>query len=339
MWYSGPDLVPFKTETNMLMKKCLPILLLMLLLNSVFAGKYTFSVKGEKTFLNDKQMIVLGLRCSNALMSDTTTNDLIHQLDNYKEFGINTVSVYFQGSRFGNIKGYNRDGSLNPIYANRMAKIIEAADDRGMVVLVGCLYWGNSQGKWEEWKQAEANAAVANTVKWLGDKNYRNVFIDVDNEGMAQRIKNFNNRQMVLAGKSADSSILIATNFKGGPPAEVDLAIHFANPVPGKPYIQSEASPKNAPGRYWGKYSKKDGYYNYINIGIYNPEMKQDIIKQTIKHVEKGWGYMLASTWLQCPPPYGPNAFPGGDGSKENPGIQWWLDFVNKEYGEWILPE
>lgn len=48
------------------------------------------------------------------------------------------------GSRYGNIKGYLEDGSLNPVYSNRLAKIIEAADKRGMIVMVGCLYWGGS---------------------------------------------------------------------------------------------------------------------------------------------------------------------------------------------------
>jgi len=41
------------------------------------------------------------------------------------------------GSRFGDVKGYRQDGSLDPVYAERMGRIIEAADKRGMVILVG----------------------------------------------------------------------------------------------------------------------------------------------------------------------------------------------------------
>lgn len=321
------------------MKKLFFFMIVIVAINSLTAGQYIFSITGEKTFLNNKEFLVIGLRCSNALMTDETSNDLVNNLNVYKKHGINTISVFFQGSRFGDIKGYNRDASLNPVYAQRLARIISAADDRGMVVLVGCLYWGNSKGKWEEWTQTEANAAIANTVQWLSENDFRNVFVDVDNEGMAKRAAGFDNRQMVIAGKAVDPTIMIATNFKGNPPPEADLGIHFANPVPGKPYIQSEASPENAPGGYWGKYSKEDGYYNYIRIGVYSEAMKQDHFKQTREHLEKGRGYMLASTWLQCPPPHGPNSRPGGDGSKEKPGIQWWLDFVKKEYGEWIPPD
>lgn len=302
------------------------------------AGQYTLTADGELLLLNGQPVRIIGLRCSNALISDRTAEDLISYLDLYKSYGVNTVSVYFQGSRFGDVKGYRQDGSLDPVYARRMGRMIEAADERGMIVLVGCLYWGNSKGKWENWTQQNANRAIANTVRWLSANNYRNVFVDVDNEGMARKAKGFDNRQMVQAGKAVDPAVLIATNFKGDPPPEADLAIHHSNPAPGKPYIQSEASPQNAPGGYWGRYSKEQGYYNYINIGVYTDSMKQDIFRQTREHLDNGQGYMLASTWLQCVAPYGPNAHPGGDGTPQKPGVQWWLDFVREKYGPWTAP-
>ncbi len=300
--------------------------------------KYVFTVRNGKTYLNGKDILVKGLRCSNALVSDQTADELISNLDTFASFGVNTVSVFFMGSRFGDVKGYNKDGSLSPIYAARMGRIIEAADERGMIVLVGCLYWGTSKAKWEEWTQAQANAAVANTVRWLKDHDYRNVFVDVDNEGMAKRGKGFDNRLMVMAGKKVDPTCVIATNFKGPPPAEADLGIHFSKKVPDKPYIESEGTPTNAPGNYWGKYSKKPDYYNYINIGIYNKQMKANQIAITTEHLDNGHGYMCASTWLQCPPPSGPNNSPGGDGSKQSPGIRWWLEFIRDKYGPYVPP-
>jgi hypothetical protein len=301
-------------------------------------GKYVFAVRNGKTLLNGKHMLVKGLRCSNALVSDKSASELIANLDTFASFGINAVSVFFMGSRFGDVKGYNKDGSLNPVYAARMGRIIEAADERGMIVLVGCLYWGGSKAKWEHWTQTEADAAVANTVRWLKENNYRNVFVDVDNEGMAKRGKGFDNQLMVIAGKKVDPACVIATNFKGPPPPEADLGIHFSKKVPDKPYIESEGTPTNAPGNYWGKYSKKTDYYNYINIGIYNEDMKANQKAIAAEHLDNGRGYMCASTWLQCPPPSGPNNRPGGDGSKESPGIRWWLEFVRDRYGPYIPP-
>ncbi|UCG56399.1 MAG: hypothetical protein JSU70_16245 [Phycisphaerales bacterium] len=300
---------------------------------SIYAGNYAFSVKGERTYLNGREILVVGLRCSNALQSDETTEQLIDNLDTFASYGVNTISVYFMGSRFGDVKGYNKDGTLNPIYASRMGKIIKAADKRGMIVLVGCLYWSNSKAKWEHWTQTEADAAVANTVGWLKKNNYRNVFVDVDNEGMSRKPKGFDNRQMVIAGKKVDPDCVIATNYRGDPPPEADLAIHHSNKVKGKPYIESEGTPGIAPGGYWGSYSKKKGYYNYINVGLYNEDMKRNQIEQTKSNLSRGSGYMCASTWLQCVAPYGPNHKPGGDGSANQPGIRWWLEFIRDTYG------
>jgi hypothetical protein len=295
------------------------------------AGERVFGVQEGKTTLDGKPFLATGLRVSNALISDQTAEDLIANLDVYRSFGVNTVSVFFMGSRFGDVKGYRPDGSLDPAYAARMGRIIEAADRRGMVVLVGCLYWGNSRAKYAEWTQKEANAAAANTVRWLARNNYRNVFVDVDNEGMALFGAGFDNRQMVLAAKRAAPDILVGTNFKGQPPPEADLALHHSDRAAGKPYIESEGSPKVTPltgkdAGYWGRYSKREGLYQYINIGVYTPEMKRSQIEETRQHLARGEGYLLASTWLQCPPPAGPRHDPGGDGSAESPGVRWWLE-------------
>ena len=303
-----------------------------------FSTDYVFTVKNGRTYLNNSEILIAGLRCSNALVSEEATNDLIAHFDEYNSFGVNTVSVFVMGSRYGNFKGYLEDASLNPEYSDRLAKIIKAADKKGMIVLVGCLYWGGSTTKWESWTQKEANTAIANTVQWLSENNFRNVFIDVDNEGMAKREAGFDNAELVRAAKAADPSFFVATNNKDFPPEEADLGIHFSKQAKGKPYIDSEATPSNAPGGYWGKYSKKPPLENYINIGVYTEEMKTNQIEQTRLHFELGYGYMLASTWLQCVAPHGPNAALGGNGSKENPGIRWWMEALREMVGPYKTP-
>ncbi len=128
-----------------------------------------FSISGDQLLFNAKPFKMIGLRTSNALISDEATQQLIDHLDVFKSHGVNTVSVFFMGSRFGDIKGYRPDASLDPTYAARMGRIIEAADSRSMIVLVGCLYWSTSRAKEDlgSWRQADANRAVANTVRWL----------------------------------------------------------------------------------------------------------------------------------------------------------------------------
>ena len=302
-------------------------------------GRNVFTVRGTETLLNGSGFLAKGLRCSNALISDAKTDELVAHLDMFAAYGVNTISVFLMGSRFGDVKGYGRDATLDLVYAARMDRIIRAADARAMVILVGCLYWGDSRARWEHWTQAEANAAVRNTAQWLADRDHRNVFVDVDNEGMALRAKGFDNREMVLACKSVHPTLMVATNYHGDPPPEADLAIHHSHVAPGKPYIESEGSPGGVAGGkgYWGPFSNlRDGSANYVHIGVYTQEMQDSQKAITRAHLDHGKGYMLASTWLQAPPPSGPNHGPGGYGSPDDPGIRWWLEFLQGTYGPYV---
>ena len=47
---------------------------------------------------------------------------------------------------------------------------------------------------------------------------------------------------------------------------------------------------------------------------------------------------MLASTWLQCVAPHGPNHRPGGTGTENDPGVRWWLEFLRDNYGPYKPP-
>jgi hypothetical protein len=237
-----------------------------------------------------------------------------------------------------------------------MARIIEAADQRGMVVLVGCLYWSNSRAKDDlgHWKQSHADKAVANTVHWLKEHDYRNVFVDPDNEGMASRATGWSIAEMIDAAHAADRSYVIGYNNRAAPPENADILLHHSPKDGVRAYIQSEGSAGSVPSGkgYWGAYSKLDGYYNYIRIGRYTDDMKDSQKKATQDHVDNHAGYMLASTWIQCAPHEGiggPFMNPGG--RAENPnvdnnvkelqsdaGILWWLEWVKSEYGSWAPP-
>lgn len=292
-----------------------------------------FTVAGAELRLNGEPIKIKGLRTSAALISDATTRDLIDHLDLFRSYGVNTISVYVMGSRFADVKGYRPDATLDPIYAARLARIIDAADSRNMIVLVGCLYWSTSRASEDlaHWTQAEANRAVANTVVWLKERSYRNVFVDPDNEGMAHAAKKWSIGEMIDAGHTADPSRIIAYNSRQAPPANADLAIHHSPGIPGKPYVETEGSPPKSD--YWGNYSKKAGFYNYLNVGVYTAEMKERQCAATTEHIARANGYVFASTWLQAPSPLGPNMKPGGDGTLQDPGIRWWLEYLRENHG------
>src|SRR3974390_2901699 len=94
---------------------------------NAFAGQYVFRVKGNQIVLNERPVKILGLRCSNALISEAKIDELIRNLDGFKSYGVNTISVFLMGSRFGDIKGYRPNASPGPTHATRSARIIAAA--------------------------------------------------------------------------------------------------------------------------------------------------------------------------------------------------------------------
>jgi hypothetical protein len=325
-----------------------------------FAGQYVMGVKANQIVLNERPVKLLGLRCSNALISEAKTDELIANLDRFKSYGVNTISVFLMGSRFGDIQGYRADASLDPLYAKRLGRIVEAADRRGMIVVVGCLYWGASTAKSDlgGWQQADANKAIASTVQWLKDHSYRNVFVDVDNEGMAHHATGWSASKMIDAAHAVDSTIMVAYNDPDPAPANADLYIHLSPKVGGKPWLDTEATPTNAPGGYWDTYSKETNrktagkFYDYSRIGRYTPEMKSNQFDQTRDGYEHYNGHMLSSTWLQCGPGSarnGPFMTPGGRSNIEDvnaaidrlhpdSGILWWLEYIKDRYGAWNPP-
>jgi hypothetical protein len=296
-------------------------------------SRHVLTVAGAELRFDGKPIKIQGLRTSAALISDATTRDLIEHLDLFRSYAVNTISVYVMGSRFTDVKGYRPDATLDPVYAARLGRIIEAADARAMIVLVGCLYWSTSRASEDltHWTQADANRAVANTVAWLRERNYRNVFVDPDNEGMAHAANGWSIGDMIDAGHAENPACLIAYNSRRPPPMNADLAIHHSPRIPGKPYIEAEGSPPQS--NYWGAYSKEPGFYNYLNVGVYTAGMKERQKAATTEHIEQANGYIFASTWLQAPPPLGPNMDPGGDGSANQPGIRWWLEYLRDRHG------
>lgn len=338
-----------------------PIILVLLLMTAIAAQAVgpQLAIDDDIILLDGQETKIIGLRCSNALINDKTADELIAALDMFQSYGINTVSVFLMGSRFGDVKGYMPDSSLNPVYQKRFERILDETAARNMVTIVGCLYWSTSKAKEDlnHWTQGDANKALANTAKWLAEKDYKHVILDPDNEGMAVRANDWKAEELIDAAKKAHPNLIVANNTKQNPPNE-DLNMHFGEPEEGKPWFDSEATPNETPWGYWGRYSKEthqadSDYYNYSRIGRYTEEMKQNHLNQTKNEIDEFNGYVFASTWLQCAPTEdvgGPFTNPGGHsnlGSNDNTdaawnqdidtihpdaGIKWWLEFVKDNY-------
>lgn len=145
----------------------------------------SFSIRGDRAFLDGQEIDLWGLRCGNALYSDTVTERHVRALDTMVAHGINLIGVYVQGSNGGwpdpeaGWNGYERDGSLKPAAARRLEWLVREADRRGMVVMVGL--FSPRKDQFLEGREA-VRRAIEETARFLVERKLQNVFVDVMHE-------------------------------------------------------------------------------------------------------------------------------------------------------------
>jgi hypothetical protein len=118
---------------------------------------------------------------------DRNTREFVAAMPEWKRHGLLAFTINLQG---GSPEGYsakqpwhnsaiNADGSLRPEYLARTARILDRANELGMVVILGIFYFGQDERLKDE---AAVIRAVDNTVDWLLQRGDRHVLIEVNNE-------------------------------------------------------------------------------------------------------------------------------------------------------------
>lgn len=119
--------------------------------------------------------------------AERNVREFIGALPEWRQHGLLAVTVNFQG---GSPEGYsskqtwesgafNADGGLRPAFADRMRRVLDAADAQGMVVILGYFYFGQDQRLRDE---AAVLRATDEATRWLLDGGWRNVLVEVNNE-------------------------------------------------------------------------------------------------------------------------------------------------------------
>lgn len=119
--------------------------------------------------------------------ADRNTNEFITAMPLWKQHGLLAITLNLQGgSPYGYSKAQpwhnsaiNNDGTLEPTYFKRLERIIDKADELGMVVILGYFYFGQDQRMKDE---TAVIKAVDNTTHWLLEKGYQNVLVEINNE-------------------------------------------------------------------------------------------------------------------------------------------------------------
>jgi histidinol phosphatase-like PHP family hydrolase len=119
--------------------------------------------------------------------ADRNTDEFVANMKLWRDQGLLSFTINLQG---GSPQGYSKaqpwynsayreDGSLRPEYMARLEKILNKADELGMVPIVGLFYFGQDQNLRDE---AAVKNGVNNVADWLFGKGYRNILIEVNNE-------------------------------------------------------------------------------------------------------------------------------------------------------------
>lgn len=119
--------------------------------------------------------------------ADRNTSEFIAMMPVWRRHGLLAVTLNLQG---GSPEGYskeqpwhnsaiNADGTLDAKTMARLEKVLDTADDLGMVVILGLFYFGQDQRVNDE---TAVIAGVDAAIDWLIDRKYTNVLIEVNNE-------------------------------------------------------------------------------------------------------------------------------------------------------------
>ncbi len=115
--------------------------------------------------------------------SDANTQLFIDQIADYAHHGIRAFTLCLQGGMPGYEGALNSafetDGTLRADYLARVERVIRACDQGGAAVILSCFYQRQDQ------VIADANAVkagVVNTVRWIKERDFTNVVLEVANE-------------------------------------------------------------------------------------------------------------------------------------------------------------
>jgi hypothetical protein len=118
---------------------------------------------------------------------DRNTREFVAAMPEWHRHGLLAFTLNLQG---GSPEGYSSaqpwhnsafaaDGALRADYAARAARILDRADELGMVVILGLFYFGQDERLTDE---AAVIRAVDESVDWLFAHGWRNVLVEINNE-------------------------------------------------------------------------------------------------------------------------------------------------------------
>lgn len=222
-------------------------------MSSISIAQAKWHLDGEVTYPGaDAEGLLLNVRMVNATFedrnrsdfdADANTNAFLKAVPSYYAHGIRAFTLCLQGGMPGYEEAlnsaFNSDGSLRESYLARVERVIRFCDEFGIAVILGCFYQRQDQVL----KDAEAvEQGAINAARWVGDRGFENVVIEVANEhahrgftyGIIRRPEE--HAELILKVKEANSNLIVSTSGMGSGRTHDAIAeavdfiiIHFNN--------------------------------------------------------------------------------------------------------------
>jgi hypothetical protein len=250
---------------------------------------------------------------------ERNTREFVAALPEWRRHGLLAFTINLQG---GSPEGYSKNqpwvnsaiesnGDLRPAYMDRLARILDKADELGMVAIVGYFYFAQDQQVKDE---AAVRRAVVNATNWLLERNYRNVLVEIDNECDSKSydhdiLKAARVHELIGLAKSTQRNgrrLAVGTSYGGGVPAAANvvgasdfLLLHGNGPDdPGRIRKMIRTSRQAATWRPMPVLINEDDHYR-----VEEPE--NHMMAALAEYVS--WGYFDAGAsnyadGYQCPP-------------------------------------
>jgi len=167
---------------------------------------------------------------------ERNVREFLAALPEWRRHGLLAFTINLQG---GSPEGYSKaqpwentaiapDGSLRAEYMRRLERVLDRADELGMVAIVGYFYFGQDQRVRDE---AAVKRAVVNATNWLLERDYRNVLVEIDNE---TDVKAYDHDilkpervheliELVRGMSKGGRRLLVGTSYGGGSPARSNV--------------------------------------------------------------------------------------------------------------------
>ncbi|HYE97287.1 MAG TPA: hypothetical protein VEJ18_00185 [Planctomycetota bacterium] len=118
---------------------------------------------------------------------ERNTREFLAAMPEWRRHGLNSFTINFQG---GSPEGYSKTqpwhnsaftetGELRPAYLDRLGRILDKADELGMVVILGIFYFGQDERLKDE---AAVVRALDNALGWVRSRGWKNILVEVNNE-------------------------------------------------------------------------------------------------------------------------------------------------------------